>query len=52
MFLILIFINWAFKLFIAFLTYSLVTWLGASEWLVIAMTAIAACDSYLKIEMK
>ncbi len=50
MFLITMLINWAFKLLMAFLFYFLATWLGAPEWMVIAITAIAACESYLKME--
>lgn len=45
-FMIFIFVaNWAFKLFIAFLAYSLVTWLGAPMWVVIAVTAVAAVET-------
>lgn len=52
MFLIVMLINWAFKLLMAFLFYSLAVWLGAPEWLVIAVTAIAACESHIKWEVK
>lgn len=47
---VIIALNWAFKLFVAFIMYSFVTWLGAPMWAVIAATAVAAVESKLKFE--
>lgn len=45
-------INWTFKLLMAWLFYNITVWFGAPEWIVIAITAVAACESFLKLDFK
>lgn len=44
-FILIVVLNWALKLFVAWLMYLLATWLQVPEWAMIAMVAIGACET-------
>jgi len=49
MFIIVFILNWTLKLFMAWLAYLFATWLQLPEWAVMALVAIGAAESHVKI---
>lgn len=44
-------LNWALKLFVGWLAYTIMIYIGAPEWAVITVTAVAAVSTYFKMNV-